>query len=418
MLLNSNLSFVIGFIAILHGLSILTVYHLGRLIFKSYKVGLVSAFFFTVSTAEIFYARSLMGNSLIIPVTLLSFLFFIKYLKGTNKNHLYLSYGLIYFSGFFNLSQLVIIFIYAFLVLIKERNILFTFLTNTLPLVIFVILNLPLLLFLKNNPVNNVLHFNFPINALPMSIYLFLESVFPIDNGNILPGGLVLLMLFAGNLIYSRKFLRPLFLPLAFILITVLTVAILNNRGCCSSYFTAVYPFYYLISAYLVCNLIKRTKKITSLIAFIFLLSLIYFFTNDLKPMYVKYEAYPLFEKVADLLIADAKNRNLDNFQVLVGDKDRASPNFWHSPTLWYFLEKKLNKKFIKVSNITESNLELAFDSQTIYLFCEANSELLCRKNFRLHYSNYAPKYKLQHNAVYLTILYEAVNWQEENSYE
>lgn len=410
MSLSSQMTFVVGFLAVLHGLSIFTIYRIGGLIFKNKKTGFLAAFFFAVSSAEIFYARSLMGNSIIIPIILLSFFFLFKYMRTSYKKYLFYAYLLIFLSGLFNIAQLVVLPVYVLTEYIKDKKIKFSLAAIILLTTVYLILNIPLLLSLDIKFTSTPRMLNFSLQNFFSAIYLFFLSIFPSQPANILPAELVLAVLLFINFILVPKLIKPLLFPFLMIFITVLAVSLLNNRNCCSSYFTHVFPLFFLISAYGIHALTKFRSFIVKILAFFFLIIIIYLITNDLHPMYIRYEAFPSTEKLTEEIIADAKRKKYNDFQVLVGDRDSGAPIFWHSPTVWYFLENKLNKKFTRVTNENESNLEMTAIPERIYLICESQAEKFCRENFSLGFSNFRAKYKIKHQGGLISFLYQKVN--------
>ena len=400
MLFNSSLEFVISFFAICHSLSILTVYALGRNLFDSPKTGLLSAFFFTFASTEIFYSRSLMGNSIVIPFMLLSLLFFTLYLKNSNKRHLIISYSLIFLSGLFNYAHFPFLLVYSIYTYFKTKRLFKIIFFNLLFIASFVLFNFPLLIVLKKNSLFLPSYQGINPEKLVQDLFLYFQSVFIFNPANIFKGYILVIVLTFINIFYKNYRFRPVLLLASLISATYLSLFFVC-RECFPAYYTSVYPFFYLILSFLIINLINIKKKSARAVAYFSLIFSMFIFTNDIKSMYYFDRTYPDMEVIAEQIKADVIKYDRRNFNALVIFKK----DYWHSPTIWYFLEKKMNIKLTRVA-ITPLGLEMSNQPANLYIIC-IDEDKDCLGYIKTNYGHFSLKYQLSAELPYRVYLLE-----------
>jgi len=388
MLFNSSVQFIISVFALTHSLSVFTVYLIGKSLFDNSKTGLLAAFFFAIASTEIFYSRSLMGNTIVIPFTLMSFLFFILYMKKSKILHLLMSYGFIFFGGLFNYAHFPVVVIYAIYSCFKTGKILKVICLNMLFVLFYAAFNFPLLMIFDTKTIYFPYFSGINIYKSLYDIYLFLESVFAVDPSNIIKGLLLIWFLTGVNIFYKKYNFKPLFILFSSILIIYFLLSFIC-RTCYPSYYTSVYPFFYFCLSFLIVNLISLKKFFAWAVIYGALIFSVYIFTNDMHRMYFYDDTYENMDLIADKIIADAKFYGYHNFNAVVIN----GQNFWHSPTVWYFLEKKMNQKFAKTATVP-LGLEMAGKPDGIYVICKDES-IKCLDFFKKKYNGYRLKFKL-----------------------
>lgn len=373
--LNSDLFFVISLIVIAHTLSIITVYQIGRILFKNSKTGLLSAFFFTIAATEIFLSRTLMGNAVIIPASLFSILLFIIYLTKAEEKYLYGSYVLVFICALMNYPTIILIFVYSLFTVIKFRKIRLIILLNLIFFVLFALAHVPLLKFLNDSSVRTPHVISISLEKLFHFSYLYLTSVYYFIYQNIFPTLVLLALLFIVNVIINVSILRSLSLLLTSIALTILATVVINNGGCCATYFSTVYPLYYIIVAFLIIHLIRNKYIIPKLFAVFSAVTFTYFFINDMDVMYTWHDSFAYFENIAKQIIKDSQlGKSLSYNMLSIDDFTN-----WNIPAIWYFLEEKTGGKFVRVKN-SGFNLEISNSPQLLYFFCREKLSITCLK--------------------------------------
>lgn len=398
LIVNSKLTFLISVFAVLHSLSIITIYKIAKLLFNSGKTALLSAFFFATSSSEIYFSRNVWGNHVSIPFFLLSFFFFVKYLRTKEFFYLFFSIINILFISLFNYANLPFVLLYALFIYLRTGKIRIILKYLFIFGILFAAMHFHLLYSLdsfafKQSSGSGTFY---PASVI-RNIYLFLESVFPVSPQliNFAIFGLVILVIF------NFKF-KKLMLPVSFITLNILAGSFISSK-CCYTYYTSVYPFFFLIVAYLIFASWQKFKLWKKFLMVLFIIFFTRLFTADYKAMYARHDQYGLYSQVSEVIISDARAnpRIFNNFNtVFINDKDTVD-----SPIFWYFQEKGLKRRFAQVSAV-RLNLQMVVRPAYLYLVCPDLEWSICRKIFPAEYPAYRLIKKFPNLDKYTIILY------------
>ncbi|KKS98095.1 MAG: PMT family glycosyltransferase, 4-amino-4-deoxy-L-arabinose transferase [Candidatus Gottesmanbacteria bacterium GW2011_GWA2_43_14] len=383
MLISSNLEFIISLIAATHALAVFPIYLIGKLLFNN-RTGLLSALFFAVATNEIFYSRNILGGSLIIPLTVFSFAFFLIFLKKSKLGFFFLSYLFIFISSFIYYTPFLLLIPYAVWAYLKTKNYKLVFFSNLLLFLFFTLLNIPLIKTYIRDGVYPSFRPNFSIFKITGFVPLYLESIFRIEKLNILPAVIILLILLVGSILLNNLSLKK----IAFLLfpIGIFLIAVSNNSEyCCSSYFTPVFPFYYLLIGYLGINIISAKKLSFRLSGFFLLFYFLSLISNSYDRLYRKQDDYLTKQKLAEQMIIEVRQNELQDFNTLM-----VLGNYIHSPSLWYFFEEKLEYQFSKFSGDSDFGINMINETpEYLFIVCDKEKIEKCHSKFLGKYGEY-----------------------------
>lgn len=409
-LINDKLPFMISVFALLHSLSIITVYGIGRLLFKGVKVALIAALFFTVSASEIYFSRNLWGNQVIIPFVLASVYFFLKYQKSQNVFELIVSLLFLLFANLITYASLPFILVYAYFIFKKTGNFKKAVLILGFYGMIFILLHFHWIYTVKTL---NMTPSHLKKDILPVSLlkngYFFLQSVFPFNPKTLKLAFIGLVGLITINIKSFLKgflFIKPLMLPFSVITLTLIGGSLVRSE-CCYTYYTAVYPFFFLVIAFLLIYDWRLRNIFLKSISLFFIIFFTVLFTTDYKRMYDRHNQYLIYGEVTGRILEDTRRsgKKLSDFNaVFINDQV-----YVDSSIFWYFLEEKTAGKFAKVSN-NRLNLEINFWPQYLYVVCSDLELLICQKIMMDDFPEYRLSKKIPNFDKYIITLYSKDN--------
>ncbi len=396
--------FVTGTFTLLHVLSILTMYKIGKTTYDD-RTGLLSAALFAVSSSTVNISRALISANITLPFAMLALLFYLRSIKYFDKTYAYAAFALLLIALYFWYGILLLM-LYVFIHVSWKFRGQYQFLI-TLLIYIFIglcITEFPLVLFFGIDRIfsiflpQHVIHFSPTIIASVIAIIgSYFQTVFDQNYYFVCIGVVTLILLLLFLLWKSKKSLLALSLPvLAIIFVAVLCS--LKSGGFLAHYITAFEPFAYLIFGYILMSAIRAARGSELWQAFVVCCCIVFVFSISNNFSYIKYipSDYVETQKVINNMLSYTKGLPL---QIAASAPD--TPPGWESPAFWYFLEKKTGRPHVHVVNSGEN---LAPDNrQYIYL------AIVC-KNFGSSQRNYAcynalhekyPQYALIQTLIY-----------------
>lgn len=386
MLLNSDVTFITVVFTFLHVLSVPVIFILTRDLYNE-NAGILAAVFFTFSYSAVFYSKNLWASHVLIPLSILLFVMFIKYLISRKLKYIVVTLFLLLFLNISNYSSLpVSVTVFCILLLCDRRNF-----KRNLALIfgfgfLFVILHIPVIShigmqtyispitdFQQRYPfITTILRI--PEKMLMLGKAIFVNYTYEFGYSMVLLLTLLFVVLLTIRTKVQRfsKFILALLFPLTFIIMQLFLSP--AREDCCAHYYIPVYPLFYIVLSLLIAGLwdVSNGKKLFRLVLLIVFSALIFFVSKNLPYVNEYAYSYRAIEEVADVIVVQLKSIKQEYsyddwgfFHVIVvgGGVD------WDSPEIWYFLEKKLKQRLVKVVN-AGSNIEQINKSDFVYVVC------------------------------------------------
>lgn len=379
MLISTNIFFIIGLIAILHSLAIILIYLTGTLYYQNRYCGLLAAVFYTFATTEIFYSRSITGH-IVIPFALISFYFFLQFLKTSKKILILISYLFMLTGSLFNYPLALFSIIYAWEIYKKYKSIVKPIALNTVFYFSLVCIHLPLLI--NSNGFDFTTRKQFIFSDLASYLNIFFESIFYHQESKVI-GTTAFSVLLVINLIFQKSMIkknRPLIL---LFFINFIFVVLIHNNLCCTTYYLAVYPLFFIFSSYLAVNILKSKRIISKVFSLVLIMILILTLSANYEDMYTKHNKFTTFEEVADIIIKDTKIHSIDNYNAIFASPDLP---IIFDPMIWYFFEVKTGKKVVNLVN-NKYKFEMISVPEVLYVYWQ--------NNYKSNPDRYLKKYKM-----------------------
>lgn len=402
--------FAIGFFTLLHSLSILTMYGIGKEL-HGWRTGLFSAGFFAISAKMVNTSRALISANATLPLIMFSLLFYIKGIKNAHKGYVYFALALLFIAGslwYGTFTLLPYMLLFALWKFRKQNRFLITLAIYILVGLMIVVF--PLVLFFGIDRVSAVF---LPQNSISIDksffgsfidiVRVYFIAVFDHNLRFSLYGRVLLVLLILFLMWKSRHSLTALVLPIS----AVVYVALLGSlrRGeFLVHYVTPYEPITFLVAGYLLAKAFRYAhgSRLLQLCTASCGIVLLFIISNNFS--YIKYipSDYREAREVADLVLSLVGS---SSFQVTTSAPD--TPSGWESPTLWYFLERDTQTKLVHAVNYGE-NLEENNQEYTYRIF-------VC-KNFSSPQENYACYEKLHQQHLQYTLM-QTIPRRKNNNY-